>query len=66
MKWAKKAKTTPLMTPLTKNPKHKIKKKFFIADSKTCKVFWGFKQLSSAIGRGAMDLQRHVQTAVLS
>jgi len=41
---------------LTKNPKPK-NKVFFIAGMKTCWVFWGFEQLSSAIGGGAMDLQ---------
>jgi len=29
---------------------------FFIADSKTCRVFWGFEQLSRTIGWGAMQL----------
>jgi len=43
----------------TQNPKS-----FFIADSNTCQVFWGFEQLFSAISRGAMDLQRHMQTAL--
>ena len=38
---------------------------FFIADSKTCQVFCGFEQLSSAIGEEAMDLKRLVQTALL-
>jgi len=41
-----------LVSPLkkNKNPKPKF---FLIADSKTCLVFWGFEQLSSAIGWGA-------------
>jgi len=36
---------------------------FFIADSKTCQVFLGFEQLSSAIGQEVMPLLRHVKTA---
>jgi len=36
---------------------------FFIADSETCQVFWGFEQFSSAIG-GETVLQSHVETAV--
>jgi len=36
------------MTLLAK--KNKTKHFFFIADLKTCWVFWGFKQVSSAIG----------------
>jgi len=31
-------------------------KNFFIGDSKTCPVFWGFEQLSSTITWGAMQL----------
>jgi len=45
MKWAKKAKTTPLMTTLTKNLKPTTKNVFFITDLKTCGVLWGFEQL---------------------
>jgi len=41
------------------NPKFYL----FIADSKTCWVFWVFEQLSNAIGARAMDLQRHMLTA---
>jgi len=44
------------MTSLTKRQRPKTKKKIFIADSKTCRVFWGFNQLSSAIGWGTMRL----------
>jgi len=36
---------------------------FFIADLKTCWVFQGFEQLSSAITAGVMQLLRHVKTA---
>jgi len=36
--------------------KNKTKHFFFIVDSKTCWVFWGFEQLSSAIGWEAMRL----------
>jgi len=51
------------MTSLTKNPKPKTKQLFFIADSKTCRVFGGFEQLSSACGTRDTPLQRHVLTA---
>jgi len=47
-------KPTLVMTSLTK--KNKTKHFFFIVDSKTCWVFWGFEQLSSAIGWEAMRL----------
>ena len=30
---------------------------FFIANSKTCRIFWGFEQLSGAIGGGVVELQ---------
>ena len=46
---------------VTKNPKPK--NVCYIADSKTCVVFWGFEQLSSAFGARVMLMQRHVQTA---
>jgi len=36
---------------------------FFIADMKTCQVFWGFEQLSSAIVSRDIPTQTHVQTA---
>jgi len=42
-------KPTSLTMSLTKNMKPKTKKIFFIADSKTCRVFWEFEQLSSTI-----------------
>jgi len=29
----------------------------FIADSKTCRIFWGFEQHSSAISGEVMELQ---------
>jgi len=32
---------------LTKSPKSETKNFFFITDSKTCQIFWGFEQLSS-------------------
>ena len=48
------------MTSLTQDPKPKI---FFIANSKTCRVFRGFEQLSRAIVDGDIPAQRHVQTA---
>jgi len=36
---------------------------FFNADLKTCRIFWGFEQLSSTIGGGAMLLVRQLKTA---
>jgi len=39
---------------LTNNPKPNF---FFIADSKTCWVFWGFEQLSSASSAGDIPMQ---------
>jgi len=36
---------------------------FFNADSKVCRVFWGFEQLSSTIEGQVIHLARHVQTA---
>ena len=39
-----------------KNKTQKPQKTFFVADSKTCQVFLGFKQHSSAIGWAAMWL----------
>jgi len=44
------------MTSLTKKTEIQNAKFFIIADSKTCQVFWGFEQLSSAIDWGAMWL----------
>ena len=41
---------------VTENPKPTTKKNFFIVDSKTCRVIWGFEQLSSA---GDIAVQRH-------
>jgi len=41
----------------------KNQKIFFVTYLKTCRVCWGFEHLSSTIGVGAMDLQRHMQTA---
>jgi len=41
------------VAPKKQNPLPKI---FFIAGWKTCRVFWGFEQLSSAMGWGAMRL----------
>jgi len=55
-------KTTSLMTLLTKYPQPPTKKFFSSADWKTCRIFWGFEQLSSAIG-GAMALVRQTETA---
>jgi len=50
------------MMPLTKNPKLKTEKEFFIANYKICWVFWAFEQLSSAFGTGVMPAQSHVPT----
>jgi len=36
---------------------------FFNADMKTCRIFWGFKQLCSAIAGRDIPTQKHVQTA---
>jgi len=50
--WAKLAKNLPHLwrhSLSQKNWNPSPKKLFFIADSETCRVFWGFKQLSSAI-----------------
>jgi len=47
---------TLLMMSLTKHLKPKTRNNFFIADSKTCQVFWGFVQFSSTISWGAMRL----------
>jgi len=44
-KWPKNYLTYDVTHKKTKTPNF-----FFIADSKTCRVFWGFEQLSSAIG----------------
>jgi len=52
-------KPTSLMTSLTK--KNNSKYIFFIANKKP----QGFEQLSSAVGRGAMQLLRQLQTACL-
>jgi len=46
------------MMSLTKTPQPPTKKIFSRADQKTCRIFWGFEQLSSAIGGGAMALVR--------
>jgi len=51
---------------LTRNLKHKSKTFFFVADIKTSRVFWGFKQLSSAIVGGDIPVQKHVETAGFS
>jgi len=42
------------MTSPTKKTKLNI---FFIANQKTCQVFWGFEQLSSTIDWRVMELQ---------
>jgi len=50
---AKMAKKLPhLWHHSDKNPKPKH---FFTADSKTCRVFWGFEQLSSTISWWVTD-----------
>jgi len=46
------------MTSLTKNSQPPTKKFFLSADQKTCRILWGFEELSSAISRGAMALVR--------
>ena len=46
---------------LTKNPKPKIF--CFFADTRTCGIFLGFEQLSSAIIGRDIPAQRHMQTA---
>jgi len=46
-----------------KKLKPKWKKKF-IADSKTCRVFWGFEQLSSTIDWQVMELQSGAKLVV--
>jgi len=61
--WAKVVKNLPhLWRHSQKNgkPKPKI---FFIAESKTYRVFRGFEQLSSTIGWGAMQLVRLLKYA---
>jgi len=54
-------KSTWLTTSLTK--KLKPPKFFFTIDSKTCRVFWGFEQLSSTINWPDMELQSDVKIA---
>ena len=44
------------MMSLTKKRNPKPKTFFFIADLKTCRVFWGFEKLSTAVGWGVMQL----------
>jgi len=56
-------KITSLMTALTKNLQHPSKKIFLSADEKTGWSVWALEQLSSAIGRGAMELVRQLKTA---
>jgi len=44
----------PILLMMSRTKKTKPKTKiFFTADSKTYQVFWGFEQLSGAIGWGA-------------
>jgi len=47
--WAKMAKNLPHLWHHSQRAETK-KQIFFIADSKTCRVFWGLEQLSNAIG----------------
>jgi len=48
---------------LTKNLKPKTKKFFIIADTKTCRIFWGFEQLSNAIVGEDNLVEKHLQTS---
>jgi len=43
MKWAKKTKTSLLMTTIAKIQSPEPKNLFFIAGSRTCQVFWAFE-----------------------
>jgi len=54
---AKMAKTYPTNDFTHNKTETKNQKIFFVADSKTCHIFWGFEQLSGAISRGVMKLQ---------
>ena len=51
------------MTSLTKKPETQIQKIFFIADMKTCQIFWGLEQITSTIVGGDAPMQKHLQTA---
>jgi len=58
MTWAKKVQSySTYDVTHKKSEMQKPRIFFFIADSKTCRLIWGFGQLSSALGKGAMDLQ---------
>jgi len=48
---------------LTKKWNPNQKNYFVIADAKTCRIFWWFEQLSSAIVGRDIPMQIHVQTA---
>jgi len=54
--WAKVAKTYFTYDVSHKKTNPKTNTFFFISDSKTCRVFWGFEQLSSAVAWGVMWL----------
>jgi len=43
--------------------KLKTKNIFFVADTRTCRIFWGFEQLSSTSIDRDIPAQKHVQTA---
>jgi len=57
MKWAKNISTYAITHKKTQNQIF-----FFIADAKTCQIFWGFEQLFSEIVSADIPMQNHVQT----
>ena len=59
MKWAKKAWNNSTYDVTHKKPKQF----FFIADAKTCRIFWGFEQLSSAIVSRDITTHKQVEAA---
>jgi len=46
-----------------KNPQPTTKKIFFHCRLEDCRIFWGFEQLSNAIGKEAMALVMQPKTA---
>jgi len=62
MKWAKKALNHSIYDVTHKKSKTQNKKFFFIADLKTCQIFWVFEQISSTYDARDIQVQRHVQT----
>jgi len=63
IEWADKASNYLTSNITHKKSQAKTNNFFVIADLKTCQVFWGFEQISSAIGLGVIQLRRHMKTA---